>query len=102
MTKEYDRIKKNTFKEGRMSVKEWNKNIIPKIKTGELKDISNELPKGFLLVYQLMEGLILDTKTGKKYRCVAWSPPKITDDNGKDITPEPYVEIKLYDKELNK
>lgn len=74
-----------------MSVKEWNKNILPKVKKGELKNISNELPRGFLLVYQLMEGLILDVATGKKYRCVAWAPPRI---NGK--LPRPHVEIKLW------
>ena len=74
------------MKEEKMSVKEWNENILPKVDSGELKNISSELPKGFLLAYQSMEGLVLDVSTGKKYRCVGWLPPKGT----------PYVEIKLW------
>ena len=37
------------MEEGRISVKEWNKIIRPQFKTGELKDISSELPRGFLI-----------------------------------------------------
>ena len=51
---------------------------------------------GFLYIYQLAEGLVLDVATGKKFLCSAWTPPGITDDDGKDVTPEPHVDITLH------
>lgn len=73
------------MKIGRMSKKEWNSQIVPKIKSGEIKDISEELPDSFLYCYQGMRGLIQESD-GKKYYCSGWSPP-----HGKQ-----YVEISEY------
>jgi hypothetical protein len=73
------------LKEGRISAKKWNAEILPLVENKTLIDESKQLPKGFLMAYQAMEGLVKDVD-GTYYRCVGWNPPQ----------GEAYVDIKKY------
>jgi hypothetical protein len=53
----------------KLTVEQWNKLLDNK----EVKDISDELPNSFLVVYQVMRAKIL--WQGKKYLANAWAPP---------------------------
>ncbi len=63
---------KQLISEGTVSIKEWNENIVPHVGK-EIKDISHELPPGFLMVGQTMDALV--EYKGKKYSCVGWQQP---------------------------
>lgn len=56
------------LEEKNYSSKEWNEKIVPLVKNGTLKNISNELADGFLMYGFSFEILLLDTD-GKKYIC---------------------------------
>jgi hypothetical protein len=56
----------------------WNKMLWDK----EVKDISQELPDSFLVIYQVMRAKI--EWKGKKYFATGWAPPES----------DPYIELR--------
>lgn len=58
------------LKEGKMTMEKWNSVVLPAVKSGDLKDVSSELPTSFLVVGQTMRALVQEGN--KKFYCSAW------------------------------
>lgn len=74
------------LKEGKMGAKEWDKEIIPAIANGPLRERRDLAPKGLLVAHQIFDAVIEDS--GELFSCSAWSPPSV----------ESYVDVNKYRK----
>lgn len=63
------------IEQGIMTFDEWNKTVVPAVKSGQIKDISDELPDSFLMFGQTLRAKIEDGE-GNKFYVSGW-------DNGK-------------------
>lgn len=60
------------LEERNYTLEEWNNTIVPLVAEGELKDVSEEVEMGFLVIGQTMQAVIED-KSGERFFCYGWS-----------------------------
>jgi len=59
------------LEEKRYEMDEWNNDIVPLVKEGKLKDVSEDVSMGFLVIGQIMQAVIED-ETGDHFTCFGW------------------------------
>ena len=60
------------LEERRYTLDEWNNTIVPLVKEGKLKDVSEDAEMAFLVIGQTMQAVIED-ESGKRFFCSGWS-----------------------------